>query len=265
MNFYNISYLNTYNKECKGEEVSNLADLYVQYGIETGITGKWKEIIQEKDETKRKELIDNLISKLEKNKETNGFFGKDDVVKIDSINGFKIDDKELYYLFFETIKEGCEHAKKMDYSLVYRAVRNTLAKYFGKMVPNSKLLRMKLTNPNAGDKDFVYPSISKQKEKGTGVCVEQASVAHNLWLLCGVTSYYISTKDIQSDFSSSDDGHSFCIVEYNGSFKVFDSLLEIYKKLDLNPIELMRKGVPFEVDIDGKKTTYTNAGRFLTL
>ena len=265
MNFYNISYLNLFNKECKRKDVSNLADLAVQYGIENATTEKWKEIVQEKNEIKRKKLIDDLVSKLEKNKEINGFFGKDDVVKIDSVNGFKIDDKELYYLFFETLKEGFDQTKKLGYDIVYHAVRNTLVKYFGKPVANSKALRLELTNPNSGSDDFMYLSISQQRGKGTGVCVEQASVAHNLWLLCGVKSYYISTKDMQTDLAPNNGGHSFCVVEYNGSFKLFDSSLELFMKLDFDPIELMRKGLPFEVEIDGKKTTYTNAGRFLTL
>ena len=208
--------------------------------------------------------IDELVSKLENNKETNGFFSSDDVVKIDSTNGFKIDDKEIYYLFFETVREGFQKTGELSLGIVYRAIRYTLTRYFGKPLDNWQVLRMEFTTPDL-DNDWEYPSISKQRKRGSAVCVEQASVSHNLWLLCGVKSYYIQSKDVKTDLGEGDDGHSFCVVEYNGTFRLFDTTLGVFEVLDYDPIELMRKGEPFEIETDGKRTIYTNASKPLNI
>ena len=107
--------------------------------------------------------------------------------------------------------------------------------------------RLNLTSIVADENDeFIPPSISVLKNTGCAMCVEKSSVAHNLWLMCGKKCYYFTSKSV---FVSADnnDGHAFCVVEYDNKFRIFDAALGNYGLLENNPIETIKDNVPFKV------------------
>ena len=122
---------------------------------------------------------------------------------------------------------------------------------------------MRLTSIEIDDDDIKIPSISAQKGKNCSLCVERASVAHNLWLLTGEKSHYINSLDCKFAVGGaeySNDGHAFCIVEIDGVYKLFDPTMQVYQKLVGNPIDKMLKGDAFEVlTKDGQEYIYANA------
>jgi len=86
--------------------IKTFAETRIKYGQEESIKELWKEIINIDDSQKRKEVIDKLLDKMEINSETNGFITRNEEVKITDIgNSFIIDDNELYYLFFDTLRQ----------------------------------------------------------------------------------------------------------------------------------------------------------------
>ena len=87
--------------ECgKDGEEGNTNLLFAQYGLQEDIKDEWKNIISI-DESKRFMMeIDNLVNKMESNSKKNGFFDFKQNINTESLAGFKLDDKDLYYLFF---------------------------------------------------------------------------------------------------------------------------------------------------------------------
>ena len=268
MKFYNVNHQNLYNREVVESEIPNYATLQVHYGIEEGFSGKWEEVIKEKDLEKRKKKIDEMIDNLEKNKNKNGFFGKEDVVSVGNMNGFMLDDRDIYYAFFENLIKYEEFGKKLEKpyksgQIIYRAIIDTVEQY-------EKKIMKKLTEYtfDAEKETFTYPSIKEQKGKGSGICVEQATVSHNLWLLAGIQSYRIYSLDCKSDNVSEEfknDGHCFCVVEYDGKFRLFDTVLDRYALFEEDPIELLRNGKPLVHEKDGSKMIYYGASKVSNL
>ncbi|MBR4998403.1 MAG: hypothetical protein IKY10_00850 [Clostridia bacterium] len=228
------------------------ADVIIRYGVENGLRHEWKNIINIKDEEKRNQKIDDLIDRLEQNAEGNGFFKSQDKVAINIFSGFRIDDKEIYYDFFKRLRKIYNlllksEKKEIEGFAIFSAIKESVQVYFGNDKKDAMRERMNLTAIVADENDnFIPPSIKVLKDSGCGMCVEKSSVAHNLWLMCGKTSYYVTSKAIYLG-EGIDQGHAFCLVEYDNKFRIFDAALGNYGLLDCNPIETIKDNVPFKV------------------
>lgn len=241
------------------------AETKIRYGKQSSAANFWKEIIGIEDNQRRKEKIDEFIEVMEKNKEENGFFCREDVVKINEVsNGFKLDDKELYYEFFDTLRNlKKNYPQEPDFRILFHGVLNTVKNYFGGF-NSDRNKRQHLTRTYVDENDeYIIPSIANQKGKNCSLCVERASVSHNLWLLLGEKSHYVNSKDCKIGNGNDEyrnDGHAFCIVEIDGVYKLFDPAMEIYMKLEGNPIDKMLKGEPFKVkNKNDESFLYANA------
>lgn len=228
------------------------ADVTIRYGIEQSIADVWKVIINIKNDEERNQKIDSLIIELEQNSEENGFFRREDKVSINIFSGFRINDKEIYYDFFKRLKKIYtlllkSEKKEIEGFAIFSAIKETVESYFGKDKKDAMRERMNLTAIVADENDdFIPPSIKVLKESGCGMCVEKSSIAHNLWLMCGKKSYYISSKAVFVN-ANNHDGHAFCVVEYDNKFRIFDAALGNYGLLDFNPIETIKDNIPFKV------------------
>jgi hypothetical protein len=244
----------------------------VRYGKEDNAKKLFDEIVAEKSPQVKEKKINELIDLLEKNSEQNSFFSKNEEIEINVGAGasmgpkIKLDDINIYKMFFDTYcKFKNEHPEVRDGVLHKKTIEATIKAYFGNFNGNMKL-RQGLTMPEIDwDKfeDANYkpeiPSISKLKNKNCAMCVERASVAHNLWLLGGYESYYIDASSIQLA-DALDEGHAYCIVNYNGTFKLFDCSMNLYHAFDkgLNPIEEILNGKPLILEINEKRYIYAN-------
>ena len=232
----------------------------VRYGKQEGAREKFEAILKIENRDVRNHLIDEVLDEMGRNCNENGFFPDDYVVKVDAGNGghsFKLDDRSIYYNFFDTYKLMQDKYVDKSPNLLYRnAIINTVQNYFGEYNGNHEL-RQSLTEEKQvfyDDKDdfeFVSPSISKQKGLGCAQCVERASVAHNLFLLGGYESYYVHTSSVK--FKDSDDkGHAFCFVNFDDSFKMLDISMKRSPGFEKgeNPVEDILNGKPFIVGED---------------
>jgi len=244
--------------------LSIVAETKIKYGKEDEANSVWKKIINIKDADERNKKIDTFISLMEKNNKENGFIGRDEVVKINGLgNAFKLDDNQLYYLFFDTLKILKENnPNEPDSRILFHGIKSTIKNYFGGLGSNRQK-RMILTSIEISDDDIKIPSISLQRGENCSLCAERASVAHNLWLLTGTKSHYVNSSDCNFGSISNEyinDGHAFCVVEIDRAYKLFDLTMQVYKKLDDNPIDKMLKGESFKITTkDGEEYTYANA------
>lgn len=251
MNLYR-DYTNGNLIEFKNDEEPWDADVTIRYGIEQGVEREWKEIINTKNEEEKKQKINRLIEKLEESSETNGFFKSQEKVSINMFCGFRLDDKEIYYIFFNRLEKIyklllTKQLKNVDELAMFTAIKETLTIYFGNDKKHAMRERINLTSIAADEDDnFIPPSISVLRNTGCAMCVEKSSVANNLWLMCGKKCYYFTSKSV---FVNTDEavGHAFCVVEYNNEFRIFDAALGNYGLLDCNPLEKIKANVPFKV------------------
>lgn len=270
------SYSPTDGKRIKGASVFANSS-YVRYGQEKDAKQEVIRIISIDDETTRHAEIDKLIEKFESNSDENSFFKRDEPVRIllGAMGGtgfapkVRIDDPQLYYIFFDTFKMDYEkHKNEHSFGGIYEfSVKRVVRAYFGEYNGDAQL-RNKLLEPKFeykdGDEDnfeVVNPSIEILKREFCAQCVERASVAHNLWLLGGFESTYVSSGTIQLA-ASNDQGHAYCLIKGANSYELFDPAREVYQFLDkdLNPRELILEGNPLEVTTkDGNKHIYANA------
>ncbi len=248
-------------KRMEGESIF-AGSTNVRYGKEDGIKEIFDEIIKIDDETLRHQRVDELLSTMERNTDNNGFIPANEAVYLE--NGmrqigapqFKIDDKNIYYLFIDRYKALREaNPDKSDSIVHYVAVKDTIAMYFG-LYNGNPTLRKQLTTPEVDydrfGADASYkvetPSISRLRAKSCAMCIERASVSHNLWLLGGYESYFVNAGSINFP-NVSDEGHAYCLVHYNDRFRLFDPAMQVYKALEVgqNPIEDILTGKPFVV------------------
>jgi hypothetical protein len=125
-------------------------------------------------------------------------------------------------------------------------IRDVVYEYLGKFDGDMKK-RFSLTQSYFDDDDnIVVPSIKALRNKNASACVEYSSSAHNLWLLTGVKSYYILSKDTK--FETTNDGHAFVVVEYGGKFRLFDLAQGIGGPIKNNPIDLFENNKPLIVN-----------------
>lgn len=224
------------------------ANVQIQYGNEDAAKDMWKQIIAIEDAEQRHLAVDKLVDTAISNKEQNGFFAPDDEIVIQELlqRLFVIDDKTIYHLFFDTLKENIEQNPEQPSGFVIKnSIEQTLHTYFGQITNNAAKRNKIATVTFDKNDDAVIPSISNFKNQSCAACVEFASVSHNLWLLSGVTSYYVCSKDCAID--GSNEGHAFTVVEYGGSFKIFDMARGEFGRLLTNPIELIMKEKPLKI------------------
>ena len=246
----------------------------VRYGKDDNARKLFDDVIQEKDKKQLKKKAKILIDALEKNSENNGFFKLDEGIEINvgagSDNGpkIKIDDVNIYKLFFELYSTIKNNNPEMRDGVIHKiAVERTINAYFGEFKGDVNL-RKTLTESKFDLDKFIedpnykqeIPSISKLQGKNCAMCVERASVAHNLWLLGGYESYYIDASSIELA-DCDDKAHAYCMVNYNGTFKLFDCSMGIYHRFEesINPVEDILNGEPLVIDHSGKQYIYANA------
>jgi len=244
----------------------------VRYGKQEDAEKLFNEILNIEDKEEQKKKIIELVELLEKNSENNGFFARDDEIEINAGAGsdlgpkVKIDDIEIYTLFFELYSQTKKNNPELK-DIFPRVVEQTIRRYFGDFNGNSEL-RANLTEfefdfDKIEDEDYEpeVPSISKLKGKHCAMCVERASVAHNLWLLGGYESYYVDASSINFE-GFNDEGHAYCIINYGKTFKLFDCALRVYYGFEegVNPVEDILNGKPLiVVTKDNKRHIYANA------
>ncbi|MGD9901558.1 MAG: hypothetical protein AB7S44_03370 [Spirochaetales bacterium] len=247
--------MKSFSGEMLGEPINSIT-----YGQEPKAFEKWHQIITIKNIKKRHKAIDSLLNTMITNKETNGFFSAQDeiVIRVFPPCSIKLDDKNLYYDFFDTLKENFEtnqlKEKPMsELGLISYTIKMVTQNYFG-AVPTDLNLRHRLTaiRPDEND-NMVVPSISNLKGRDSAACVELASSAHNLWLLSGNKSYFVHAKDCALD--ESQDGHAFVFVEKPDNFVLYDLARNKLKNIDFNPIEKILNDKPLVINNE----VYTNA------
>ena len=270
--------------ECATEEeyktaVEGVYDITtkVKYGREEGVIDKWKSIIEIENREERNKKIDELLVVLELNKNENSFFAADDIVYINAFCSFKVDDREIYYLFFENLREiiiADNNKTKDQRNLITKAINKTLFEYFGTINPNKMSERENITDNND---DTKQSSIKDQKGKQTAMCTERSVLTHNLWLLVGETSYWIDSNDFYMKENSKTTmttidgtGHAFSVVsivtEKNGEkvrvYCIDDNALNIWAHLSPTFLEDLKNGVPIEVKAGNKHVVYTEGTKF---
>ena len=227
----------------------NMNKVFLQYGIETGIDKAWEQIIK-LDSANAKKSVDSLLQKISMNSKENGFFDANQPVYIGySGFGFKLNDYNLYYMFFNNLKGMSESAegKQNKGSIVFNSIKQTINDYFGGVVKNSRAERMSLT---AIDNNFEFPSICNQRGTGTAFVTEMAAAAHNLWLLAGKESFYVSSQDCKLENANvkqknlESDMYAFNVVNTGNGYCLCDFASARYEALEAIPLELIKAGKP---------------------
>ena len=131
-------------------------------------------------------------------------------------------------------------------AIIMTAVTQTIFDYLGRFDGDVKK-RFALTSVYYDENDnYVVPSIKELKNQHASSCVEYSSLAHNLWLLTGVKSYYIVSKDTK--FEISNDGHAFIVLEYDDKCRLFDMAMGAAGYVEPNPIELFDNHKPLIIN-----------------
>lgn len=234
----------------KGDKT--ISDVIIRYGIEPKVSGKYKEILAEKNKSKKHQLIDNLILTLSKNSFQNGFFDFDYEIEINALKmqSFKIDDSDIYYNFFDNLEKYLKQEKNTTLATI-KAILRTEKDYFGKLPTYASFSRRDILSQVKMNKNenWQIPSIKNFKMQDCSACAEYASVAHNLWLTMGCKSNYIVCKNTGVDNMGLPEGHAFNIIENkNGKVVLFDVVNGVISQLDNNPIENILSGKPLYVN-----------------
>ena len=202
---------------------------------------------------------------MESNSTSNGFWTQSDEIRITfgiGTNAIHLDDRNIYYNFFDNLSQLHKKNRNLEKpreegTLAVESIHRTIENYFGAFNGNLDL-RNQLTDLNFDT--FEYPSISVLQGKGCGACVEKAAVAHNLWLLMGRESYYVSSTSAKFEHSN-DEGHAFCIIRNSkGNFMLYDHAMNNFGPLQGNPIETLLSGQPLHIQAPFKNQgVYANA------
>lgn len=226
----------------------------VRYGKEQTFGEEWRKIVEIEDREKRNQEIDKLLEAYQKNSQQNGFWSADDKVQITfggfASNAILLDDKNLYYIFFDALRARIEHNKTQEKpmpegSVIVNSIHATIEAYFGKFNGNMQL-RDRLTQFDFMEEKI--PSVASLMRKGCAACVEKAAVSHNLFLLAGKESYFVSSCSSQFPHSP-DEGHAFTFIKNaKGNFMLYDQAMENYGPVKGDPIEAMLNGEPLIID-----------------
>ena len=225
----------------------------VRFGKEQTFGEEWRKIVEIEDREERNQEIDKLLENYQSNSTQNGFWGQNDIVQITfgagASNSIMLDDKSLYYLFFDVLKENLDKNKALENPkneglIVVNSIYATINMYFGKYNGNLDL-RDRLTSFDFEQEKM--PSVAVLKGKGCAACVEKASVSHNLFLLTGRESYFVSSCSSKFEHSN-DQGHSFTFIKNSkGNFMLFDHAMQNFGMVEGDPIEAMLNGEPLVI------------------
>lgn len=230
-----------------------VSDIKIRFGQEPSVKGKWKEIVNIDNKHEREKEIDDLLDLMENNVNNNGFFGSNDKVDCGGFGrGFLLNDKNLYYMFFNNLKmlnEQNVDGKVSEGSVINQAIKATIKEYAGGNETN-RHLRLEKTELEITDGRVIVPSIAEQKGQNCFYCTERAAISHNFWLLTGVTSYFCFTNC--DDFGIEDDEykndtHNFTIVEYDNKFRLYDIAMDNFCLLNNDCIDSLLSGKGLEV------------------
>lgn len=216
-----------------------------------GSENMWKDIILCEDDEKRVKMIDSYVKIA--SADSNGFFGLNDIISTGQGRGFVLDDMNLYYEFFKNLKMYFDYNESLEFkhnegSVLDNAIRKTINDYAGLGCDREK--RLQLTQSTVTDDgDIKFPSIREQYKKGTLLCTEKASIAHNLWLLSGRTSYFCFTSSdtLSGGEEFSNDMHNFTIIDNGHGLTLYDVAMNNYCKLPEDTIEKTLQGQPLVV------------------
>lgn len=238
----------------------DLSPLAIRYG-QSQETIDFMKIAEIEDEGQRNKIVDELVDKLIEDKENTGFFGFDDSICINALLNcrFKIDDREIYYEYFKNLAKNKDKIpEKTTGVLCLYTIAETVIKYFGEFNGDQRRRHDLTSTYYDEDDNFVVPSIKILKNQNASSCIEYAAVSHNLWLLTGVKSYFIVSKDTIFKNKNNFDGHAFNIVEYGGKFKLFDIANDVTCVFKFDPIKNLKNEKPLVIG----NSVYANA-RFL--
>ena len=225
----------------------------VRYGKEQTFGEEWRKIVEIEDREKRNQEIDKLLENYQKNQQANGFWGQADPIQITfgigTANAIQLDDKNLYYVFFDALRARLEYNKTAEKPLpegkiVVNSIYATIDAYFGKF--NGDLeLRDRLTQFDFEKTNAA--SVASLKRRGCAACVEKAAVSHNLFLLTGRESYFVSSCSCKFE-QSPDQGHSFTFIKnQKGNFMLYDHAMQNFGVVLGDPIETMLNGEPLVI------------------
>ena len=225
-----------------GNSIAGIYPVEIKYGQEISAGEKWKEIIAIQDNKEMQQKVDELLEIFCANSSENGFI--DDKQQLDINILFSrfvvLDDKELYYMFFEQLKNNFDKkqelfANKQDIGIIDITIRQTIKNYFGEITGNSSL-RNNLTYLKFDkDDNAILPSIKNLKNQNCAECVEISAVAHNLFLLTGQKSHYVLSR--AANFNNSNDGHAFVILEGPNKCILYDLAQATLKAYQTNPVQ----------------------------
>lgn len=220
-----------------------------------------KNILAQPDEVSMYKEIDELVSFLTLNKESFAFFSAEDEVYVNYLymRGFKIDDNEIYYKFFDNLKKYINDGYKYARATILAVVK-TESDYFGKVANKEGMRkRNKIAQGFMDENDqIVYPSIRNFKNSNSAACVEFASVAHNLFLLAGLKSNFVISKDVKMKNESNNDGHAFVLVDNKaGKPLLFDMTMNKIELIDQTIIDDVFNGKPLMIG----ENCYANASK----
>ena len=229
-------------------------DVIIRHGKQENLPYSWKEIIEQPNEQEMQKRIDEMLDMLNANSPQNGFIGEDEVVDCGQLRGFYLNDRTIYYMFFDNLKKLYDFNKDKQISdgkYFDSAIKSTIKQYAGGTGINREE-RFKCTNNIiTDDGDLSFPSISEQKGKNCFYCTERAAISHNLWVLAGASSYFCWTSS--DDFGKVDDEcksdtHNFTIVESKGKFVLYDLAMNNFCMLPDSCINdmLEKKGLKVE-------------------
>lgn len=240
--------------------ISALPNIKIRFGQETSIKSLWKNIIEIDDIEERQKRIDDLLEIMEADEDKSGFLGKEDRVDCGKAHCFLLDDKNLYYMFFDNLRQLSKQnldGKATDGAIIHKAIKETIKQYAGGNGVNREL-RQSLTE--LVGEDATAQSISQQKGKNCFYCTERAAISHNLWLLTGATSYFCWTDNDNfgaDDSTYKNDTHNFTIVEYDDKFRLYDIAMNNFCMLENDCIEKLLDGKGLKVE---KSKTVPNPG-----
>jgi hypothetical protein len=138
------------------------------------------------------------------------------------VDGFKINDTEIYKILLKTISEFYKKWDKPPIkSVIFNSIVIALGKYFGNYYDegdtNNANQQLYLAHSNQDSEEI---NLKELKEKRVAVCAEKASVAHNYLKFLGYDSHLVFSNNCK--LGESNDNHAYiCLSGKNGKF-IFD-------------------------------------------
>jgi len=201
------------------------------------------------NEASKEEFINERLQELESTSEpkrislpfNNKHFGfihpKSEVKRSMMVDGFLLDDSEVYKTFLDALTELQNNPSWKDVSLrqmMSMAIQYGIGKYFGNITATANTEnrnRQFYMDHSSADSDPI--SIKDFKDKKMGVCAEKAAVAQNLLSFVGIDSYLINSSKCK--FVSGDEAHAYNLLATEKGYFIYDPTnphLSINKETD---------------------------------